>query len=96
MSSNIYKILVKVQPNAGRTELYEVKDGTWKIKIAAPAEKGKANKKLIEFLSDSLGVRKECITILKGETSHSKVLAVEGIDQTKATAVLSAICKKNT
>ena len=94
MSSSIYRLFVKVQPNAGRNELYEFKDGTWKFKIAAPPDKGKANKKLIEFLSDSLGVRKECITIIKGETSHTKVLAVEGIDQKEATAALTAICKK--
>jgi len=94
MSNNAFRVSVKVQPNAGSNEVVGIVDGVWKFKIAAPPDKGKANKKLVEFLSDALGVRKDCVIILKGETKHTKVLAIEGINQTEYTAVLSALCKK--
>jgi uncharacterized protein len=79
MSAKITRISIKVQPNAGRNEVVGSTNGVWKMKIAAPPDKGKANKELIEFLSDTLEVRKDSIVILKGETSHNKVVAIEGL-----------------
>jgi uncharacterized protein len=96
MSVFINKISVKVQPNAGRNEVVGLKGSIWKIKVAAPPEKGKANKELIEFLSDTLGVRKTSIMILKGETSHNKILGIEGIDQNEVEAALAAAIKSGT
>lgn len=49
------------------------------MKIAAPPEKGKANRALIDFLSDLLDVRKSAVTIVKGETGRDKLIAVEGL-----------------
>jgi uncharacterized protein len=96
MSVKTTKISIKAQPNAGRNEDVGLTGGIWKIKIAAPPEKGKANKQLIEFLSDTLGVRKTHILILKGESSHNKILAIEGIDQSEAEAALAAALKSGT
>jgi hypothetical protein len=93
MSAKTCKLLVKVQPNAGRNEVVGLNGGVWKLKIAAPPDKGKANRALIEFLSDKLGVRKDSIAILKGETSHNKMLAIEGLNSAEAAAALSAIAK---
>ena len=46
-------IKVKVIPKSSRTELAgQLPDGTWKIKVAAAPEKGKANKALCAFLAD--------------------------------------------
>jgi uncharacterized protein len=93
MSTNSSRLLVKVQPNAGRNEVVGLYDGVWKLKIAAPPDKGKANKELIEFLSVKLAVRKDSIAILKGETSHHKVLSVEGMSLIEAVAALSSSLK---
>jgi uncharacterized protein (TIGR00251 family) len=95
MSKNEFRVCVKVQPNAGSNQVLGINDGVWRIKISAPPDKGKANKKLVEFLSERLGIRKDCIIILKGETSHNKVLAIAGIGQKEFTAALTAICKNS-
>ncbi len=94
MSKNEFRVNVKVQPNAGSNQVQGMSGGVWKIKISAPPDKGKANKKLIEFLSESLGINKDCIIILKGATSHSKVLAIKCIEQENFVVALTAICKK--
>jgi uncharacterized protein len=52
-------------------------DGTWKIKVAASPEKGKANRALIEFLSEHLDVAKSRIRIMSGETSQVKRIHVD-------------------
>ncbi|RUM87332.1 MAG: hypothetical protein DSZ24_06440 [Thermodesulfatator sp.] len=42
----------------------------------APPEKGKANKQLVEVLAKHFGVKKSSVKILKGETSHNKVVEI--------------------
>lgn len=78
-TEKMVKIMVQAHPGAKRNEVLRFEDGVWHIKIAAPPVEGKANKKLIEFLSEVLGVSKSRLTIEKGATSHRKLIAVEGL-----------------
>lgn len=73
------KIVVRVQPNAGRNEVLGFKDDVLRMRIAAPPVQGKANQELIEFLSDILGIRKSNLVIEKGETGKKKVLSITGL-----------------
>ena len=69
---------VKVIPKSSKTELAgKLPDGTWKIKVAAAPEKGKANRALVEFLAEHLGVAKSRIHITSGETSQVKRIRVD-------------------
>jgi len=71
-------IRVKVIPKSSKTELAGyLPDGTWKIKVAAVPEKGKANRALVEFLAQHLGVAKGRIGIMSGETSQLKRIRVD-------------------
>jgi uncharacterized protein (TIGR00251 family) len=72
---------VKVSPNARRNEVTGFTDGVMQVKIAAPPVEGKANEKLVKFLSDVLETSKSSITILKGLTSRNKVLSISGLSQ---------------
>lgn len=72
---------VKVIPNGGRTEFAGVMDdGTRKIRVAAPPEKGKANAELCAFLAKHYGVPKGNVTILSGETSTHKQVRIAGVE----------------
>jgi uncharacterized protein len=79
MPQNTIKIAIKVQPNARKNEIVGFSNDTLRLKIAAPPDKGKANKELIEFLSDALDLKKSDISILRGLTDHNKLIAIEGI-----------------
>jgi uncharacterized protein len=71
-------IRVKVIPKSSKTELAGyLLDGTWKVKVAAAPEKGKANRALVEFLAEKLGVAKSRIRIVSGETSPLKRIRVD-------------------
>jgi uncharacterized protein (TIGR00251 family) len=72
------EIRVKVIPKSSKTDLAGyLPDGTWKVKVAAPPEKGKANRALCEFLAEKLGVAKSRIRIVTGETSALKRIRIE-------------------
>lgn len=71
-------IRVKVTPKSSKTELVGyLPDGTWKVKVAAAPEKGRANRALCEFLAEKLGVAKSKVRIVSGETSHLKRIHVD-------------------
>jgi uncharacterized protein (TIGR00251 family) len=78
------RLEVKVTPNAGRNAISGLKDGVLQVKIAAPPDKGKANKELIDFLSERLGVRKSAVTIIRGETGRNKIIDIMGMDREEA------------
>jgi len=72
----IFKI--KVQPGAAKNEIAGVQGDALKIKINAPPVKGKANKALIDFLADELGVKRSVVQIISGHTSKIKKIKVVG------------------
>lgn len=75
-------IQIKVQPKAGEVKFVEkMDDETYKIKLKAAPEKGKANEELIKFLSDQLQIPKDKILIIGGHTSPRKLLKIP--DDTK-------------
>jgi uncharacterized protein len=64
---------VKVIPRSSKTEIVgTMADGTLKIKIAAPPEKGKANAELIRFLASHYGVDR--VAIISGHTAALKII----------------------
>jgi uncharacterized protein (TIGR00251 family) len=77
--AHLVRISIQVHPGAKKNEILRLENGVWHMKIAAPPVEGKANKELIEFLSEALGVSKSRITIEKGTTSRKKLIVVEGL-----------------
>ena len=80
-SDKTVRIAVQAHPGAKRNEIVRFDDGVWHLKIAATPKEGKANKELIEFLSEILDISKSRITIEKGATGHRKLISIEGLTQ---------------
>ncbi len=70
---------VKAQPGAGRNELRGVQDGALKVCVTQIAEKGKANKAIVEFLAKALKLRKSQIELFSGELSSQKKFLIAKI-----------------
>lgn len=70
MKTETIKLIVK--PNSTATGVYGIYMNRIKIKLASAPEKGKANKELINFISDKVGVHKKNIKIIAGEKSIYK------------------------
>ncbi len=73
-------IAVKLKPGA-KTNKIEIKDdGSLAISVTSRPVEGKANKHLITVLSKTLRIPKSSCSIIHGEKSRNKVVAVEGIN----------------
>ena len=70
---------MKVVPGSSKTAWAGVLGDLLKVKVAAPPEKGKANKCLVEFLAKQLGVKKNQISILSGQTNPVKTIQITNI-----------------
>lgn len=71
---------IKVIPKASKQQIIKEKERI-KIKLTSPAQKGKANKQLIELLSKRLKVPKSKIKIVSGENSRDKRILIEGLSE---------------
>lgn len=80
---NAVLVKVKVIPGSSKTVVAGLIDGMLKVKIAAPPEKGKANKCLIDFLAKKLGLKKNDILITSGRTATVKSLQISNIEPEK-------------
>ena len=69
----------KVVPGSSKTAVCGLLDGMVKFKVSAPPQKGKANQSLIEFLAKRLGVKKNAVSIISGQTSPVKHVQVQGV-----------------
>jgi uncharacterized protein (TIGR00251 family) len=71
------ELAIKVVPCASRTEVAGPLGDRLKVRIAAPAEGGKANRALVSVLSEWLGVRD--VEIVAGHSSAEKTVRVSGL-----------------
>lgn len=70
-------LTVKVVPRSPRNEVVgRMADGSWKVRVAAPPEKGQANAELCAFLASIFGVPAANVTIAAGAGSSRKILRV--------------------
>lgn len=67
---------VKVIPRSSRNELAGTADGVLRIKLTAPPVDGSANRQLLKFLAELLGVRKSDMEIVKGLSSRNKTVRI--------------------
>jgi len=87
-------LTVHIQPRAKRSEVLGFTDGILRLKIAAPPIEGKANKEVINYLSDILDIPKSSIDMEHGHTSKIKVIAINGLDRESIYERVEAVRRK--
>jgi hypothetical protein len=68
---------VAVSPNARRTGVDGLHDGALRVRLVAPPVEGKANAALLAWLAGELGLPKRAVTLLRGECTRRKRLALQ-------------------
>ncbi|MBI4185611.1 DUF167 domain-containing protein [Candidatus Berkelbacteria bacterium] len=70
------RIKILVKPVKRTTGVTDTVDGTVIVSVTAHAERGKANAAVIQILSQHFGVAPSAIRILRGHTTHHKVVEI--------------------
>jgi uncharacterized protein len=85
------RLRLRVVPNAKRSEVVGEHGDALKLKIAAPALEGRANEELVEFLAEKLSLPRRSVTLVSGEKSRDKVVAIEGLEENAVRERLTAV-----
>lgn len=72
-------IPVKVQAGARKNAILGERQGALRIAVAAAPERGKANRAVIELLSEAFGVAKSAIELISGDTFSQKRFLIAGV-----------------
>lgn len=67
---------VRVHPSARRAKVEVLGPGAYKVHVAAPPEKGRANQEVLAALATHLGVPVSRLRLVRGASSRIKVVAV--------------------
>ena len=62
----------------------------WKARIAAPPERGKANRALEELLASTLDIPRDRVSLVAGAASRRKVVEVAGLEAPEVVRRLEA------
>lgn len=83
------KLGIKVVPGAARTELSGWLGDVLKVRIAAPAEQGRANRALVQLLANTLDVHRRQVRICSGSGAQRKVVEIDGLTRDEIHARLN-------
>lgn len=73
---NSLSLPIKVVPGSRQTEIVGKLGNRLKVKVQAPPEDGKANRAVMEFMAQELGVNKQQIELVFGSSSPEKLLRI--------------------
>ena len=79
---------MRVIPGARKSQIEGESAGRLKVRLQAPPVEGKANKELLRLLARELGLKKNQLTLARGERSRDKVILLAGISPAEAAAKL--------
>lgn len=82
---------LRVHPGARRTGVVGwMADGTLKLSVREAPEDGRANRALVAWLAEALGVREAAVRVVRGQGGRSKVVEVDGMDEAAMRARIAA------
>ena len=82
---------VRAQAGAGQNAIRGEQNGMLKVSVTQIAEKGKANKSLVEVLAKGLGLKRSQIELIGGETQPQKRFLIRGIAREDLVARIAAL-----
>ena len=82
-------LTIKVVPRASRSEVAGTLGDALRVRLQAPPVEGKANRALVVFLAKALQVHAREVTLVAGDLSRHKRVAVAGVTAAQVRARLA-------
>jgi uncharacterized protein len=74
------RLRLRVVPGTSKNPGVVGRYGTaWKVRVAAPPERGAANRAVLELLARTLGVPQAAVRLVSGQASRDKMVEVAGL-----------------
>ena len=79
MSGPVSRLRLRVSPGAARSAVVGRHGDGWKVRVAATAERGRANDALVALLSETLAVPRSHVRLVSGSASREKIVELDGL-----------------
>jgi uncharacterized protein len=73
------RLRLRVSPGAARAAVVGRHGDAWKVRAAAPPERGRANEAVLELLARTLSLPRASVTLVSGGRSRDKIVEVAGL-----------------
>jgi uncharacterized protein YggU (UPF0235/DUF167 family) len=81
---------LRVIPGARHPEIVGRHGESWKVRVTAPAEGGRANDAVLELLARALEIPRRDVSLAVGASSRDKVVVLDGLTHATAEERLAA------
>ena len=88
------RVRLRVSPGARRAHVVGRHGEAWKVRVAAPAEGGRANEAVVRLLAETLSLPREAVTLVSGHGARDKIVQLAGLDPTQIEQRLSSAAGK--
>jgi uncharacterized protein len=83
------RVRLRVSPGARSAHVVGRHGEAWKVRVAAPAEGGRANEAVVRLLAETLSLPREAVTLVSGHGARDKIVQLAGLDPTQIERRLS-------
>lgn len=90
-TANGIVLCVKAHPGARRNAITGIHDGALKVAVTQAPEKGKATKAILDLLAKVLGLKKNQVNLLSGQTSTQKKILISGVPAEELAAKMASL-----
>lgn len=80
MAAPSARLRLRVVPGARRDSLVGRYADGWKVRVAAPPERGAANRAVVALLARTLRLPEGDVAVVSGQGSRDKIVELAGID----------------
>ena len=81
VDDNTWRLLILAKPGAKKSAATGEIDGRLGVRLAAPATENKANKELLAFIANVLGLRPSRVALESGDTGRQKRVLIKSEEE---------------
>jgi len=88
------RVQLRVSPGANSAHIVGRHGEAWKVRVAAPAEGGRANGAVVRLLAETLSIPRKDVSLVSGLGGRDKIVRLTGLDPTQIERRLSSAAGK--
>ena len=90
MAEPTTRLRLRVSPGADRAEIVGRHGGSWKVRVTAPPERGRANDAVVRLVAERVSLPRERVAVVAGHAARDKIVELRGLDGAEAERRLGA------
>jgi uncharacterized protein len=89
------RVRLRVSTGANSAHVVGRHGEAWKVRVAAPAEGGRANEAVVRLLAETLSLPRDAVTLVSGHGARDKIVQLIGLDSNQIERRLSSAAGKD-